>query len=377
MLLHVLDVLGVPGAVEIVLEIAILPVQMRVLLFALPRRAAVVAGAAEDVAVLVIHHAAAPVTEAVQMPAVRDALAVVEADVPAVLVVLVTAIAAAGDAREAAAVAAQPAADVMADAQKAVTDAAASVMAVLVAAGTLVRVYVPGYVLVAAVGVQAVLVHAVRGVQVAAAADAPDAPGDAGVPVGAVVTVAVVMAVLLGVQGHVRAAAGPVPMGVREVVEIPAHRTVRRDARTVVQPPVHRPAMPPARTSASAARNNQTGNLETKHIIKKGLNNMEKKVIEIKVEKEMAETLEALFYDYRAKQDIINSVFDLHKYDDDALVVSSVPFKAYEKAFAEAKVKYDEAMDIIQDTYIPQELRDAGCRWEMDFSENKLIVTPM
>lgn len=104
---------------------------------------------------------------------------------------------------------------------------------------------------------------------------------------------------------------------------------------------------------------------------------MEKKVIEIKVEKEMAETLEALFYDYRAKQDIINSVFDLHKYDDDALVVSSVPFKAYEKAFAEAKVKYDEAMDIIQDTYIPQELRDAGCRWEMDFSENKLIVTPM
>lgn len=114
-----------------------------------------------------------------------------------------------------------------------------------------------------------------------------------------------------------------------------------------------------------------------KYITKKGFIIMEKKSVEIKVDKGMLETLEALFYDYRAKQDIINSVFDLHKFDQDALVVSSVPFKAYEKAFAEAKVKYDEAMDAIRDTCIPQELRDAGCRWEVDFDHSRLIVTPV
>lgn len=104
---------------------------------------------------------------------------------------------------------------------------------------------------------------------------------------------------------------------------------------------------------------------------------MKKKSVEIKVEKGILETLEALFYDYRAKQDIINSVFDLHKFDQDAYVISSVPFRTYEKAFAEAKVKYDAAMDMVRDTYIPQDLREAGCRWEVDFDESKLIVTPV
>lgn len=104
---------------------------------------------------------------------------------------------------------------------------------------------------------------------------------------------------------------------------------------------------------------------------------MEKKAVEIRVEKGMLETLEARYYDYRAKQDIINSVFDLHKFDNDALVVSSAPFRAFEKAFAEAKVKYDAAMDMVRDTYIPQDLLEAGCRWEVDFDEGKLIVTPV
>lgn len=104
---------------------------------------------------------------------------------------------------------------------------------------------------------------------------------------------------------------------------------------------------------------------------------IKKEVREIKVESEALETLEALFYDYRAKQDIINSVFELHKFDEDALVINSAPFKAYEKEFSRAKVKYDEAMKHIQETFIPQELRNARCRWEVNFDENKIIVTPM
>lgn len=104
---------------------------------------------------------------------------------------------------------------------------------------------------------------------------------------------------------------------------------------------------------------------------------MERKVTEINAEKGIIETLEALYYDYRTKQDIINSVFDIHKFDDDSLIVESPAFKAYEKAFAAAKVKYDNVMQKVQDTYIPKELQEAGCKWEVNFDECKIVVTPL
>lgn len=104
---------------------------------------------------------------------------------------------------------------------------------------------------------------------------------------------------------------------------------------------------------------------------------MNKKNIEINVERKKLEYLEALYYDYRAKQDLLNSIFELHKFDEDDSIITSVPFKVYEKAFAEAKVKYDHAMKEIQNTYIPQEVREAGCHWEVNFDEYKIIVTPM
>lgn len=105
---------------------------------------------------------------------------------------------------------------------------------------------------------------------------------------------------------------------------------------------------------------------------------MENNTIEIQVtDKGMLELLEALYYDYRAKQDIINSVFDIHKFDLDGSVIDGAPFKAYEKAFSEAKIKYDEMMETVQNTYIPEETRNAGCRWEVNFDESKIIVTPM
>lgn len=102
---------------------------------------------------------------------------------------------------------------------------------------------------------------------------------------------------------------------------------------------------------------------------------MEKKIIEIKVKDSDVEFIEALFYEYRAKQDIINSIFDIHKFDDDPVIINSVPFKAYETQFGESKVKYDEGMKLIQDTYISKELQESGCKWEVDFTNNKLRIT--
>ncbi len=104
---------------------------------------------------------------------------------------------------------------------------------------------------------------------------------------------------------------------------------------------------------------------------------MGKEVIEIKANHEILEYLEALYTEYRAKQDIIQSILDLHKFDEDASVINSVPFKAYEKEFGIGKVKYDKAMDEIRDQYIPKELQDAGCRFEVDFENDLIRVTPM
>lgn len=104
---------------------------------------------------------------------------------------------------------------------------------------------------------------------------------------------------------------------------------------------------------------------------------MEKKTIEMKMDQSVVDYLEGLYLDYRAKQDIINAVFDLHKFDIDSTVISSAPFQAYEKQFAECKCKYDEAMKEVQAQYIQSELQESGCRWEVDFSQSKMIITPL
>lgn len=104
---------------------------------------------------------------------------------------------------------------------------------------------------------------------------------------------------------------------------------------------------------------------------------MEKKVMEIKVNEGELEYLEARYHEYRAKQDIINSIMEIHVFDDDATIINSEPFKAYEKAFAEAKYMYDHTMEEIQNKYIPEEVRNAGCKWEAKFNEAKIVVTPI
>ena len=102
-----------------------------------------------------------------------------------------------------------------------------------------------------------------------------------------------------------------------------------------------------------------------------------KETMEIKVEEGTLEYLEALYTEYRAKQDVLNSIFELHKFDEDALVVNSAPFKFYEKEFGIAKVKYDKAMETIRETYIPKEKQEEGCKFEVDFENSIIKVTPL
>lgn len=102
---------------------------------------------------------------------------------------------------------------------------------------------------------------------------------------------------------------------------------------------------------------------------------MEKKIV--KVDAKEIEYLEALYCEYNAKKDIIDSIFELHQFDESDGILKSKPFKAYEKEFAEVKVKYDTVMKEVQGKFVPVEYQEHGCRWEVDFEANEIVVTPM
>ena len=53
-------------------------------------------------------------------------------------------------------------------------------------------------------------------------------------------------------------------------------------------------------------------------------------VTKIPVNSEVIEMIQALYEDYRAKQDLLTMIFELHKTDEDGAVIDSKPFETYE-----------------------------------------------
>lgn len=94
----------------------------------------------------------------------------------------------------------------------------------------------------------------------------------------------------------------------------------------------------------------------------------------ISMDKSIVEMLQAYYEDYRAKQDLLTMIFELHKHDEDGSVVESAPFKSYEKQFMEAKIKYDTMMSTIQKTYIPKEYQKDIYRFEVNFDESVVEI---
>lgn len=92
----------------------------------------------------------------------------------------------------------------------------------------------------------------------------------------------------------------------------------------------------------------------------------------IPLKEEILDYVQAAFEDYKAKQDLITMIFEIHKYDEDDSVIESVPFQSYEKRFMKTKIKYDTIMKELQEKYIPEEFKKDGNRFEVDF-EDKVI----
>ena len=100
-----------------------------------------------------------------------------------------------------------------------------------------------------------------------------------------------------------------------------------------------------------------------------------KKELTIKITEESRDYIQRAYMEYRSKQDIIASVFDIHKYDTDAAILESVPFKHYEKEFEKAKLVYDTALSESEKNYIEEEIRNKGAFFVVDFDECVLKVT--
>lgn len=102
---------------------------------------------------------------------------------------------------------------------------------------------------------------------------------------------------------------------------------------------------------------------------------MKKVLKRIKMQENDVNYIQALYEDYRAKQDLITMIFELHKFDETDTILCSVPFKSYEKQFAMAKVAYDEGMKIIQEKYITEEYQNSTYQFEINFNEKEMEIT--
>ena len=67
---------------------------------------------------------------------------------------------------------------------------------------------------------------------------------------------------------------------------------------------------------------------------------MEKKIVKtITLEEDIINYVQSIYEDYRAKQDLITMIFELHKNDEDDSIIESKPFISYEKKFMQLQKK--------------------------------------
>lgn len=102
---------------------------------------------------------------------------------------------------------------------------------------------------------------------------------------------------------------------------------------------------------------------------------MENKIFKKEIPEGVVEQLQSYYEDYRAKQDLIMMLFEMHKNDTDAVIIESKPFLAYEKKFAEAKVYYDTMMEEIRNNYVPKEYQKAQYNFGVNFETNEIEIS--
>lgn len=99
----------------------------------------------------------------------------------------------------------------------------------------------------------------------------------------------------------------------------------------------------------------------------------EKKIIEIK--QEVTNYIQRLFFEVEARKDVIATLLDSHKADENIDLLVSPVFLEYSKQLTQAKAEYEIAKGEL-DAFIPKEiLKNRKFDWNLNFASSQLELT--
>lgn len=98
------------------------------------------------------------------------------------------------------------------------------------------------------------------------------------------------------------------------------------------------------------------------------------KAFEVEVTEELANYIEKLDYEAMAYKDIIITMLEAHKNDQDSSCIDSPVFKAYQEKFSNAKAEFDLAKNSITNEFIPDCLKGHKIDWNLNYSTKILTV---
>ena len=98
----------------------------------------------------------------------------------------------------------------------------------------------------------------------------------------------------------------------------------------------------------------------------------EKKNIE--VSQEVTNYLQRLHFEVEARKDVIATLLDTHKLDENTDLLESPVFLEYSKQLSQTKAEYELAKGEL-DKFIPKDILDGKFDWNLNFATSQLEIT--
>lgn len=93
----------------------------------------------------------------------------------------------------------------------------------------------------------------------------------------------------------------------------------------------------------------------------------------VEVDKKDSEYLERLNYELGFTKDVVQRIIESHP--DEANVIKSESFTAYQKKGAELEAEYKTASAELEKKYVPDELKGHRYSWMLYFNTRKMEIT--
>lgn len=94
----------------------------------------------------------------------------------------------------------------------------------------------------------------------------------------------------------------------------------------------------------------------------------------IEIKSEITEYLERLSYEIASRTDIITTLIENHKNDNDASVLESKAFKVYSEQLASVKTEFELAKREFEDTCVPEVFKVHNYEWNLDYKTRTLTI---